>query len=195
MKIGRKNFTKGIISKDHKILYDERVAFLNKLKDIPNEKIACVDETGFSNVGNRVQIWYPKGAIPQDNVVLRKRERYSVCVAISVSGIVHYTKQSKAFSKSTFIEFLNQMIPKLDKNAHYIIMDNVAFHRSNEIKDLLLSHGLEPLFIPPYSPRCNPIEEVFSIMKRSFRKKLILSTAYEESIQSELEKGYKDFSQ
>ena len=194
LKIGKKNFTKGIMTKDHETLYDERTSFLNKLKHISNERIICVDETGFSNVGNRMQIWFPKGAVPKDNVVLRKRERYSVCVGISVSGIVHYNKQPKAFNKLSFIAFLNELIPKLDTDAHYIIMDNVAFHRSAEIKELLVSHGLEPLFIPPYSPRCNPIEEVFSVIKRSFRKKMILSSAYEDSIQSELEKGYKDFS-
>ena len=48
-------------------------------------------------------------------------------------------------------------------------MDNVAFHRNRELTNILLDKGISCIFIPPYSPRCNPIEEVFSVIKRRFR--------------------------
>ena len=44
-------------------------------------------------------------------------------------------------------------------------MDNVAFHKSHKIRDLIEGSGNHILFIPPYSPDFNPIEEVFSKLK------------------------------
>ena len=36
-------------------------------------------------------------------------------------------------------------------------MDNVSFHKSKEIKELIKQSSNTPLFIPPYSPELNPI--------------------------------------
>jgi transposase len=49
-------------------------------------------------------------------------------------------------------------------------MDNVAFHHSKIIKELIHKKGWEYLYTPPYSPVFNPIEGVFSIVKRHYSK-------------------------
>ena len=49
-------------------------------------------------------------------------------------------------------------------------MDNVSFHKSKRIKELIEGSNNKILFIPPYSPDFNPIEEVFSEMKAFIRK-------------------------
>ena len=46
----------------------------------------------------------------------------------------------------------------------YILMDNISFHKSVQIRTLLKSHQLIPIFIPPYSPSFDPIEEFFSVI-------------------------------
>ena len=53
---------------------------------------------------------------------------------------------------------------------------------SREVRDLLQHHNIEALYIPPYSPRCNPIEEVFSLLKRKFRTIFMSANNLEESI-------------
>lgn len=49
-------------------------------------------------------------------------------------------------------------------------MDNVAFHKSKRILELVTKSRNTILFIPPYSPDFNPIEEVFSKMKAYIRR-------------------------
>lgn len=44
-------------------------------------------------------------------------------------------------------------------------MDNVSFHKCKEIRETIEKTNNEILFIPPYSPELNPIEEVFSMFK------------------------------
>ena len=49
--------------------------------------------------------------------------------------------------------------------------DNVSFHKSEKVINLIKETKNHPLFIPPYSPDLNPIENVFSIFKSKLQKK------------------------
>lgn len=142
--------------------------FKKQLDTFSNDEVVCVDETGFCNVGFSTYGYFPKGKTPCEKKY-PKREKVSLSMAIEPNGIVHYQKQKDAFNKYTFVQFLTNMIPKLSQNVKAVIMDNVSFHRSSQVKELLETHNLIPLYIPPYSPRCNPIEEIFSIIKRHFK--------------------------
>ncbi len=46
-------------------------------------------------------------------------------------------------------------------------MDNAAFHKKDEIIKIAEEFGHDVLFLPPYSPDLNPIEQDFAIMKKS----------------------------
>jgi transposase len=64
-------------------------------------------------------------------------------------------------------------------NGTVIMLDNVAFHHSKIAKVAADKKGFELLFTPPYSPWFNPIEEVFSIVKRAFYKNWSIKDAFE----------------
>ena len=50
-------------------------------------------------------------------------------------------------------------------------MDNAAFHKSQETRDLIKNNGHEIEFLPPYSPDLNHIEPKWAQAK-SIRRKL-----------------------
>jgi transposase len=49
-------------------------------------------------------------------------------------------------------------------------MDNASFHRSERVKAMCDEAGVKLVFLPPYSPDLNPIEEFFSDLKRFIKK-------------------------
>jgi hypothetical protein len=53
-----------------------------------------------------------------------------------------------------------------------IIMDNAAFHKTDLVRNFFKDNNLTFLYLPPYSPMLNPIEECFSKVKNSIRKLL-----------------------
>ena len=57
-------------------------------------------------------------------------------------------------------------------------MDNVRFHRNDIIKQIVKNNQSELLFIPPYSPQFNPIEEVVSLFKSYLRKSINIITKF-----------------
>jgi transposase len=44
-------------------------------------------------------------------------------------------------------------------------MDNLSAHKGERVRDLIEGQGCELLYLPPYSPDFNPIEEAFSKIK------------------------------
>ena len=49
-------------------------------------------------------------------------------------------------------------------------MDNLSAHKGSRVRDLIESKGCELIYLPPYSPDFNPIEEAFAKLKALLRK-------------------------
>lgn len=58
-----------------------------------------------------------------------------------------------------------RLCPRLNAQ-HLVIMDNAAFHTSSETAELIKATGATLLFLPPYSPDFNPIEQDFAALKK-----------------------------
>jgi transposase len=168
-KISRRRFARTrVCAKQPQQLQDHYKTFSQVLNDHDDDAIICLDETAFSNLGNAVYGYFPRGKIPI-TISIPRREKKSVLVAISSNGIISFDSQTKAYNRASFLAFLEKLVPLIPPTTKYVLMDNVSFHKSKDVAKLLNDHDLQPLFIPPYSPRCNPIEEVFALAKRYFR--------------------------
>ena len=49
-------------------------------------------------------------------------------------------------------------------------MDNLSAHKGSRVRELIEAKGCELLYLPPYSPDLNPIEEAFSKIKALLRR-------------------------
>ncbi len=54
--------------------------------------------------------------------------------------------------------------------GHIIIMDNAAFHKSEKTKKIIADAQCTLLFLPPYSPDLNPIEQFWANLKANIKK-------------------------
>lgn len=54
-------------------------------------------------------------------------------------------------------------------------MDNVSFHKSKIVNDVMIKNKCTPIFIPPYTPENNPIEELFSTYKSFVRSNITIN--------------------
>ena len=61
------------------------------------------------------------------------------------------------------------LIPKLHP-GQVVILDNAAFHKSQETKKLIKEAGCRMLFLPPYSPDLNPMELFWASLKRKIQR-------------------------
>ena len=73
-------------------------------------------------------------------------------------------------NSSVFNAWVEQdLIPKLPKQA-VVVMDNATFHKSPDMVQALTDEGHTLLYLPPYSPDLNPIEQKWAQMKAVRRK-------------------------
>ena len=51
-----------------------------------------------------------------------------------------------------------------------VIMDNLGSHKADKIRQMIEAVGAKLIYLPPYSPDLNPIEQLFAKLKALLRK-------------------------
>jgi transposase len=69
-----------------------------------------------------------------------------------------------------FIEQLLQHCGRWPEPKSVLVMDNASFHHSERVKQMCSDAGVKLLFLPPYSPDLNPIEEFFAELKAYIKR-------------------------
>jgi transposase len=70
----------------------------------------------------------------------------------------------------SFRAYVEQFLVPTLRPGDVVIMDNLGSHKGRTIRRILRAAGAKLLFLPPYSPDLNPIEQVFSKLKTLLRK-------------------------
>ena len=97
-----------------------------------------------------------------------QQKNKTVTCLVSTTQVIHYEWGYDPMNSRTFADFLR--IALIGYTGYYIILDNVSFHKSRCVNSVLQELGVTPIFIDPYCPEQNPIEEVFSCIKQYVRK-------------------------
>jgi transposase len=142
-----------------------RQAFVERvvaLMEEPTVELWYGDETGIEGDPRPRRRWAKKGSKPR---VTRNGDH----LRINVVGMVcprsgeFFALEVSHSDRECFQAFLDEAnrCLKPSRQRNILIMDNASWHRCKE-----LDWGrFEPLFLPPYSPDLNPIEQLWRILK------------------------------
>ena len=70
----------------------------------------------------------------------------------------------------TFRAYIEQFLTPTLKPGDIVIMDNLAAHKVEGVREAIEAAGATLRYLPPYSPDLNPIEQVFAKLKALLRK-------------------------
>lgn len=70
----------------------------------------------------------------------------------------------------SFTAWVEQFLVPTLAPGDIVIMDNLGSHKGAAVRQAIRSAGAKLLFLPPYSPDLNPIEQVFAKLKLLLRK-------------------------
>ena len=73
-------------------------------------------------------------------------------------------------TKAVFETYVEHALAPSLRPGQVVVVDNLAAHKGEEVRELIEERGCKLLFLPPYSPDYNPIEEAFSKIKGLLRK-------------------------
>lgn len=91
--------------------------------------------------------------------------------ALKKSGMQALYPYDGAVDGERFIDFIeHKLMPHLN-DGDVIIMDNCRTHYAKVVTDRLEALSIKTLFLPPYTPELNPIEESWSVIKARLKSK------------------------
>ena len=146
-----------------------RVEFWEKIRDIPVEDLVFLDEAGVNLALMRLYARAPRGHRARGNRPHKRGKNVSMIGAISLKGIITSTNLFGSVDGLTFEAFvIRKLIPKLWKGA-VVVWDNYSIHKGQKIEEAIIKAGARLIYLPPYSPDFNPIENCWSKIKSVLR--------------------------
>lgn len=149
---------------------------------MPHESLVFIDESGIDSYVCRA---YGRAKIGQKAPGEKSGKRYARhrFVAAKCGKKILAPMTYKGTCNSTLFEKWVEKIlmPEL-RPGQIIIMDNATFHKSERTKMLIESAECHLLFLPPYSPDFNPIEQFWAWFKSQIREVIGTFSSLEEAI-------------
>ena len=137
---------------------------------MPGARLLFVDESGantkMARRGGRTAI----GKRLVCHVPFGRYETQTLIAAVRLDGVRAPWVFSGAMNGEMFLAWVRQGLAPTLQPEDWVIMDNLATHKVAGVREAIEAVGAYLLYLPPYSPDFNPIEEAFSNVKQSLRR-------------------------
>jgi transposase len=85
--------------------------------------------------------------------------------ALTRRGILAAVTVDAATDAEVFRQFVKAALVPMLRPGQVVVMDNLSSHKAAGIGEAIEAAGCRGLYLPPYSPDLNPIENAFSKIK------------------------------
>ena len=141
-----------------------------------------MDECGIDTYLYREYGYAVRGEQVLGRIRGRKYKRCGIVAAKMADRILAPFQYTGTMDSSLFESwFSDQLLPSLDKGT-VIVMDNASFHSQKRLFFAAQNAGCRLLFLPPYSPELNPIENFWAWLKRFLRKILPDAASFDDAL-------------
>lgn len=144
---------------------EQRLQWFAKVFCLDPSKLVFVDESGFHLAMNPAYARAPKGQRAYAQVPRNRGENTSFIAALSLNGLQAPMTLQGSVDGLAFESYVEQVLLPTLTPGQIVVVDNHRIHKGDKVAELLASKGCSLLFLPPYSPDLNPIEEALSKIK------------------------------
>jgi transposase len=112
----------------------------------------------------------PRGTRVPGLVPRRRWEGITLLASLTSSGLGPGLQIEGAIDRDAFDHYVRMVLVPTLRPGQVVICDNLAVHKSAVARAAIESAACQLLFLPPYSPDFNPIEQAFSKLKQHLRR-------------------------
>jgi transposase len=94
----------------------------------------------------------------------------TLVAALRCDGLTAPMVLDGAMTGAAFLAYFRQLLAPTLRPGDIVVMDNLPAHKITGIRQEIEAAGARLLYLPPYSPDFNPIEQVFAKLKALLRK-------------------------
>jgi transposase len=85
-------------------------------------------------------------------------------------GLVAPMALEGAMNGAAFLAYVEQALAPALSRGDVVVLDNLGSHKVAGVREAVEARGASLLYLPPYSPDPNPIEQAFAKLKALLRK-------------------------
>jgi hypothetical protein len=150
-----------------------RAAYMNQIADVvPSPDMPMfVDEAARNRrTSGRSKGWASAGSRCIQHRFFVCGQRFSILPVLTIDGIITHNIIPGLITTECFVQFLQELVIPLTNPypgpQSVLILDNCNIHHSEKIRALVEDEAMcKLIFLPPYSPDLNPIEQAFFSIK------------------------------
>jgi transposase len=132
--------------------------------------LVFVDEMGTNTSLSPLYAWAPRGQRASCSVPRNRGPNTTLLSSITLEGMGTSLAVEGATNREVFETYVEQILAPTLRRGQVVVMDNLTAHKGERVKELIEERGCELIYLPPYSPDFNPIEEAFAKIKALVRK-------------------------
>ena len=133
-------------------------------------RFVFIDETGTAtNMARR----YGRGPLAERLVAAVPQGHWKTTTLIAglkQSGIVAPLVLDGPITGPAFRAYVEQFLAPALEPGDVVVLDNLPAHKVDGVRQAIVAAGASILYLPPYSPDLNPIEQLFAKLKAVLRK-------------------------
>jgi transposase len=129
-----------------------------------------LDETGATTKMARRHGRAPRGERLRCSVPHGHWKTTTFIGGLRLSGMTAPMVLDGPMTGAWFLAYVEQILVPTLRPGDIVILDNLAAHKNAAARRAIEAAGARLLFLPPYSPDLNPIENAFSKLKALLRK-------------------------
>jgi transposase len=94
----------------------------------------------------------------------------TLIAGLRTTGIVAPYVLDGPINATVFRAYVEQVLAPTLRSGDILILDNLSSHKVAGVREAVEARGAQVLYLPPYSPDLNPIEQAFAKLKTLLRK-------------------------
>jgi transposase len=128
-----------------------------------------LDETGFNTAMGRLFGYAPSDQRLVAALPYGHWKTTTFVGGLTSSGFIAPMVLDGAMDGASFQAYIEQVLAKETRSGDLVILDNLPAHKTAGVQRAFRKCRIRYLYLPPYSPDLNPIENAFSKLKRLVR--------------------------
>lgn len=129
-----------------------------------------IDETGASTKMARLCGRAPRGQRCRASIPHGHWKTTTITGALRLTGLTAPMVLDGPMNAAAFQAYVEQVLAPTLMPGDIVVMDNLPAHKPAGVRRAIEATGARLLYLPPYSPDFNPIENAFSKLKAHLRK-------------------------
>ena len=134
------------------------------------DRLVFLDETGLKTNMTRLRGRSFKGERLHASAPWGHWNTSTLLAGLRTAGLVAPLILDGPMNGAAFKAYVEQFLAPTLRPGDVVILDNLASHKVDGVRQAIKLRGAFILYLPPYSPDLNPIEMAFSKLKTLIRK-------------------------